>query len=181
MYRNAKPINWVALRIALVALIFAAGTVLLVVRVYRLQVSHAEPLKEHAAKLRTRVPHLEARRGMILDRSGDQMAASLEVDSIYARPRKIKAKRLTAHKLAELLGVDENDVLRKLDDSRSFVWIKRRVSPLGRGKDKTIGFARRALCQRIQTVLPTEEFSGPCYRICRYRLTGPRGFGTVLR
>lgn len=130
MYPSAKPINWVAFRIALVVLAFAAGTVLLVARAYRLQVSGAQTLKERADKQRTRVLHLESRRGMILDRSGDQMAASLEVDSIYARPRKITDPKVTAHKLAALLEMDEKDILRKLDDSKAFVWIRRRVSPL---------------------------------------------------
>ncbi len=130
MSRDAKPINWVALRIALVAIGFAAATVLLVARAYRLQVSDAESLKNIADKQRTRVLHLEARRGMILDRTGDQMAASLEVDSIYARPKKITDKKTTACKLAELLEMKEEDILGKLDDNRAFVWIQRRVSPL---------------------------------------------------
>ncbi len=136
MSRDAKPINWAAFRIALVAVAFAAATVLLVVRAYRLQVSDAESLKSLADKQRTRVLHLEARRGMILDRTGDQMAASLEVDSIYARPRKITDKKTTARKLAELLDVNEKDILGKLEDNRAFVWIQRRVSPLTAEKIK---------------------------------------------
>ncbi|MDQ7784659.1 MAG: penicillin-binding transpeptidase domain-containing protein [Desulfomonilaceae bacterium] len=130
MFRDAKPINWVAVRIALVAMVFAAATVLLVVRAYRLQVSDADSLKSIADRQRTTVLHLEARRGMILDRTGDQMAASLEVDSIYARPRRIADKKTTARRLAGLLEMKEEDILGKLDDNRAFVWIQRRVSPL---------------------------------------------------
>lgn len=130
MSREAKPINWAAFRIALVALAFAAATVLLLVRAYRLQVSDAESLKTLADRQRTRVLHLEARRGMILDRTGDQMAASLEVDSIYARPRRIEDKKAVARTLAGLLDMDEKDVLGKLEENRAFVWIRRRVSPL---------------------------------------------------
>ncbi|MBM3298949.1 MAG: penicillin-binding protein 2, partial [Deltaproteobacteria bacterium] len=130
MYRRAKPINWVAFRIALVAALFAVGTGLLVVRAYCLQISDAEALRRLAIKQRTRVLHLEAKRGMIFDRRGDQMAASLEVDSIYARPRKIKDTRETARRLAELLEMDENEIVRKLEEHKAFVWILRRVSPL---------------------------------------------------
>ena len=133
MYRSAKnpkPVNWEVFRILLVAVVFAAGTLLLVIRAFQLQVSDAEGLKKRADKARTRVLHLEARRGMILDRSGDQMAASLEVGSIYARPRKIVDKKETARTLAEILETDEKDILQKLDDDKTFVWIARRVSPL---------------------------------------------------
>ncbi|MBI5252650.1 MAG: transpeptidase family protein, partial [Desulfomonile tiedjei] len=74
--------------------------------------------------------HLEARRGMIMDRSGEQMAASLEVGSIYANPRKIVDKKETAHILAEIMETDQKEILQKLEDDRTFVWIARRVSPL---------------------------------------------------
>ncbi len=113
------------------AALFAVGTVLLMVRAYKLQVSEADSLKKMAEKARTRVLHLEARRGMILDRSGEPMAASLEVSSIYAKPRKIGDKKQTARTLAEILEIDEKEILQKLDDpERTFVWIARRVSPL---------------------------------------------------
>lgn len=130
MYRSDKPINWVAVRIAVVAVLYAAATVALVARAYSLQIGQAESLKRIASKQRTRVLHIEARRGMILDRTGDQIAASLEVDSIYARPHKIKDKKLAAGTLSQLLEMPESDVLTRLAEGRAFVWIKRRVSPL---------------------------------------------------
>ncbi|HMK35553.1 MAG TPA: penicillin-binding protein [Desulfomonilaceae bacterium] len=130
MYRSKKPVNWVAFRIALVAALFAAGTVLLTVRAYRLQVSDADTLKKRADKQRTRVIHLESRRGAILDRSGEQLAVSLEVNSIYAKPRKVVDKKDTARTLAEILEMDEKEILKKLDEDKTFVWIQRRVSPL---------------------------------------------------
>ena len=39
MYRDSANINWVAVRIAFVALLFALGTVLLMVSAYRLTVA----------------------------------------------------------------------------------------------------------------------------------------------
>jgi cell division protein FtsI (penicillin-binding protein 3) len=130
MYRDSTNINWVAVRIALVAALFALGTVLLMVRAYRLSVTEADNLKKRAAKQRNLVLHLEARRGMILDRSGEQMAASLEVNSVYARPRRINDKKETAKVLSDILELDESIVLGKLREEKAFVWLQRRVSPL---------------------------------------------------
>jgi len=113
-----------------VAAIFALGACLLVIRAYRLQVSDADALKKRAGKQRTRVLQLESRRGMILDRSGEQLAASLEVNSICAGPRRVTSKKKTARVLAEILEMNEADVLRKLNEDRAFVWIRRRVAPL---------------------------------------------------
>jgi cell division protein FtsI (penicillin-binding protein 3) len=130
MYRSEKPINWVAIRIALVAVIFATGSILLTVRAFRLQVTDAEALKKRADRTRTRVIHLDSRRGSILDRSGDQLAVSLEVSSVYAEPRKIVDKKETARALGEILEMDSKEVLKKLNRGKPFVWIQRRVSPL---------------------------------------------------
>lgn len=130
MYRDRKPINWVAIRMAAVAVLFAASTVLLVVRAYRLAVVDAEELKKLADRQRKMFLHLEARRGMILDRSGEPMAASIEVTSVYLRPHKIADKKKTAPILAEALQMDEKEVMDKLSKDKAFVWLQRAVSPL---------------------------------------------------
>lgn len=152
MYRKEKPINWISVRVAFVAVLFAIGTVVLLVRAYQLQVADADMLKRRADRQRNRVIHLEARRGMILDRSGDQMAASLEVESIYARPRKIANKKETAAKLARILEADEKEIAQKLGEDKSFVWIQRRVSPLVAER------LRKADLQEVMTVTEYQRF-----------------------
>ena len=131
MSRDKKPTNWVAFRIITVAIVFAVGASLLILRAYKLTVTESETLQKKAEKQRTRVITLESRRGMILDRSGEQLAASLEVNSIYARPRRIsnQERHDASRKLAELLDMDPKEVKSKLGEDRPFVWIKRRVSP----------------------------------------------------
>lgn len=129
MYPRRASINWVAVRIALVACVFGAATLLLVVRAYRLQISDAHRLKERADRQRNLVLHLEARRGMILDRTGEQFAASLEVKSIYARPRKVEDRIRAARELATLLEMDEKEILKKITEDKAFVWVRRKVPP----------------------------------------------------
>jgi len=136
MYPRGKPIHWVSVRIAIVAVVFAAGAAGLLARAYRLHVSEADALKRRAEKQRTMVLQLEARRGMILDRTGEQMAASLEVRSVYARPRKVVDQQFAARTLAGILDVDEKTLLKKLNEDRAFVWLQRKVSPLVADKVK---------------------------------------------
>ena len=57
MYPRQTQINWVSVRIALIAVLFAAGTVVLLVRAYQLQVADAESLKRRADKQLNRVIH----------------------------------------------------------------------------------------------------------------------------
>jgi cell division protein FtsI (penicillin-binding protein 3) len=130
MSRSERPVNWFAFRIVVVGALFALVTAALLVRAFRLHVTDAEVLRKRAEKQRVRVLQLEARRGMILDRSGDQLAASLEVDSVCARPKRVADKEAAADALSAILEMDRAEVLRKLQEDRTFVWLKRRVSPL---------------------------------------------------
>ncbi len=129
MYRSGQDLRWVRLRIALVAVGFAVVAVLLVGRAYRLHVTDAESLTQRADRQRTRVLQLEARRGPIVDRAGEQLAASLEVDSICASPRRVHDKTNVAQLLADFLEMEENEVLKKLNEDKAFVWVRRRVPP----------------------------------------------------
>lgn len=129
MYRYEKPINWIGVRIAAVAAVFALVTVLLLIRAYRLQIIDAERLKALAEKQRTESVKLNGRRGAILDRSGEFLAASPDVKSIYARPRQISNVKGAAKALAEVLEDDEEEMLKKLQTNKPFVWIERKASP----------------------------------------------------
>jgi len=159
MSPREKPINWVAVRIALVAVVFAVGTVVLMVRAYRLQIADADALRKKADKQRTRILYLEARRGMILDRSGEQLAASLEVNSVYAKPRKIVDKKDTARKLAEILEMEDKEVLSKLEEDKAFVWIQRRVSPLVADKIKQADLQGVLTATEYQRFYPLKGFA----------------------
>lgn len=70
-----------------------------------------------------------SRRGRILDRGGRELATSLPVPSIYADPRIVSLTDEEKIKLAGLLSMSEKDLSTKLNSSRKFVWLKRRVDP----------------------------------------------------
>ncbi len=130
----------IPLRIAIVAVLFAFGATILVVRAYRLQVTQADRLKKEAERQRTKVLRLEARRGMILDRSREPLAASLEVKSICARPHLMADKEKAAHALAQALEMGEQEVLAKLKEDKPFVWVRRQIPPAMADRVKAFPF-----------------------------------------
>ncbi len=71
----------------------------------------------------------DTRRGDIYDRNGVLLAVSDELYSIYAHPDKIaqEEKRTYADKLSLVLDIPVNEILAKLEQTSSFVWIKRQV------------------------------------------------------
>ena len=84
-------------------------------------------LKGERNYLRTMI--VEARRGDILDRSGEQLATSVRVDTIVANPREVRNPVETARALVKTLsGVNEQALVRKLKSKSWWEYVKRRVT-----------------------------------------------------
>ncbi len=162
MYRRKKApktINWVAFRIAVVACLFAVSAVLLVMRAYTLQVTDSDMLQKRAEKQRNRVIHLEARRGAIIDRSGDPIAVSLEVNSIYAKPKRAVNKKETSRILSEILEIDAQEIYKKLTEDKTFVWIQRRISPAVAEKVRKADLPGIMIGAEYQRFYPLKSFA----------------------
>ncbi len=72
---------------------------------------------------------VKLQRGNIVDRNGVLLATSLITASLYANPREVKDAAGAAAKLSKTLGMDSKKLLARLNDKKSFVWIKRNLTP----------------------------------------------------
>ena len=91
-----------------------------------LMVIHTSARDQHAH----RFPATLIERGNILDRNGHILATSLITSSIYANPKKILNPQEAAHKLSSLFtNLSYDSLYKKLSSSKSFVWIKRTITP----------------------------------------------------
>lgn len=72
---------------------------------------------------------LPPRRGAIFDRNMHVLAINLNSDSVYANPREIRNKGSVAGALAAVLSIDEKFIRKRLSKEKSFVWIKRKITP----------------------------------------------------
>jgi cell division protein FtsI (penicillin-binding protein 3) len=68
-------------------------------------------------------------RGDIVDRNGELLATSLRTASMFANPREIRNPQEAAAKLEKVLGVDRKLLYSRLSSKKSFVWVKRNLSP----------------------------------------------------
>lgn len=64
-------------------------------------------LQENAADQRIRDIPVEAKRGIVYDRNGYELAISIRSDSVYAIPAEIQDADKTAAKVAAILILDE--------------------------------------------------------------------------
>jgi len=68
-------------------------------------------------------------RGTIYDTNHREMAVSIDVSSIAAYPPKIKDTRKAVKALSGVLNIDSRALKKKLESKKSFVWIKRQITP----------------------------------------------------
>jgi cell division protein FtsI (penicillin-binding protein 3) len=76
------------------------------------------------------VERVETARADIVDRNGVLLASTLDVSSLFANPKQIKNPDRVAQLLAGVLpDVNESEIAAKLAADKSFVWIKRQLTP----------------------------------------------------
>ncbi len=116
-------------RVAVVGAVFLLMFLLVGLRAFQLQILQGEKLKRLGERQRIQEWTLLPKRGSILDRAGEPLAISLEAQSVYVRPSRLKEPKVVAPRLAEALGMRLADLHRKLTTERPFVWLKRQVTP----------------------------------------------------
>lgn len=115
-------------RLLLIALLLGFGG--LFARGIYLQSLHKEFLQQKGDARYSRTLDLQAHRGKITDRNGELLAISSPVESVWASPPDVKINAEQKVKLAQLLGIKNKEVDKKLANlQRGFVYLKRRVAP----------------------------------------------------
>lgn len=103
---------------------------LLIIRLFWLQIIEGEELQEKALKQWTRDTALTAARGKIMDANGIVLAQSGTAYKVLLWPQSVPAaeRERVAKELAKLLDLDEADVLEKINDKKhSEIVLKRQV------------------------------------------------------
>ncbi len=110
--------------------LFLLGSTLLFMIILRLvwiQFVRGDELRQQGMINRMRDVPVEAKRGSILDRNGNELVTSVSADSIYAIPSHIKKPDEVANQLAPILGMEAEKVKEIITKKSSFEWVKRKV------------------------------------------------------
>ena len=121
--------KWTRIRIRLVGSIFIAIFVLVAGRAFYLQVVKKDSLVKLAEKQHQRIVPLTPVRGAILDTNNAPLAVSIEMDSCFAEPRNMESIPAAAAQLAPLMAMSKEQVEKKLQGNKNFVWLQRRITP----------------------------------------------------
>jgi len=125
--------RFMQVRMVLLGALIFIGAGFVVRRSYELSVERAPALREMAEEQYQRSLRLAPKRGTIRDRNGAPLAVSVDVDSVYANPRRMRREGVDPARatrlLASVLDVDTSRIQHRLESDRLFVWVSRRITP----------------------------------------------------
>ncbi len=107
---------------------FTLWMLLIVGRLYDLQVVRYLDWMARAENQQQRTIELAPQRGTLYDRNMHPLAMSLPVDSIYAVPSRLQNPARAARLLSGALGLEAAGLEERFEASRSFCWVKRKVT-----------------------------------------------------
>ena len=122
--------NLPAWRAGVLFALLLAGLAGLLGRGVYLQGIHDDFLQKKGDARYSRVIEVSAHRGMITDRHGEPLAVSTPVESVWASPPDVEVNARQLKKLAQILGMNSEELKNRLfDTSRDFVYLKRQLPP----------------------------------------------------
>ena len=115
-------------RIKLIIVVTILIFVVIMGKVFYIQVIDYKKLNKYATSLWSRNLPIKANRGIIYDRNKVELATNITTTSLVLIPNQIKNKKDTALKLSEILGVEYKEMYRHVSKKTSI----ERVHPEGR-------------------------------------------------
>ncbi|BDV44465.1 penicillin-binding protein [Geotalea uraniireducens] len=149
--------KWMALRTRMVAGIFIVFFACAVSRAFYLQVVKRDYLLKLADRQHQKIVPLTPVRGTIYDANGAALAVSVEMDSCFAQPRSLEAPADAAARLAPLLGMTKEAVLKKFQGNRNFVWLQRRMTPDDAKKIRDLNIEGIGFVKETKRFYPNSE------------------------
>ncbi|MFN3606513.1 MAG: penicillin-binding protein 2, partial [Cypionkella sp.] len=112
-------------RIVFLGAVFFSGFAMIGMQMAKLAASEpAEPRSANAG------PAISASRADITDRNGNILATNLLTHALYIQTRDVVDAPMVAQKLAAIFPEhDAQTLLRRMTDGRSFMWVRRTLSP----------------------------------------------------
>ena len=131
-WKNTPGIGMLRRTLFLMAVCGIAAFILLLGRLYKLQIIDHERYEALAVSQQLREAASSPERGMICDRNGFPLALSASVDNVYLSPVEIESngedRDLIADRLSEILGIDRDEIYEKASRSGSwYVTVARKV------------------------------------------------------
>jgi cell division protein FtsI (penicillin-binding protein 3) len=98
-------------------------------RLVYLQVFRYGTFQQRAQHQQQRTEEVSAPRGIIFDRNGQELAMSINVDSVFAVPSEMPKPASTISLVARITKQDPRELLAKCEAAKTFCWLSRKPDP----------------------------------------------------
>jgi cell division protein FtsI (penicillin-binding protein 3) len=146
-----------------VGLLFAAFLLCFLVivgRAFWLQGVQGSTLASEAVYQQTETVTVPGLRGSLLDRRGNELAASEDAATIFATPYQVKNPPRAAEKLASILGLDKAEVLESLTADSGFSYVAHKVSLEQAGRIERLELEGIGTLPDSRRIYPQGEMAG---------------------
>ncbi len=118
-------------------LVWLAGAIVLwafclLAKILSIQVVHHADYAAVARQQQERLVEIPAPRGTIFDRSGEPLAMSVPMDSVFVNPLRLPDLKVASEILSSILGMDRDQLYGRMkwyqDNHRGFMWVKRKIT-----------------------------------------------------
>src|SRR5215467_7640247 len=116
-------------RLYLLAGMFVFWCIAISARLVYLQVFRYGTFQQRAQRQQQRTEEVSARRGIIYDRQGRELAMSINVDSVFAVPTEMPNPASTISLVARITRQDPRELVAKCTASKTFCWLTRKPDP----------------------------------------------------
>jgi cell division protein FtsI (penicillin-binding protein 3) len=152
--------KWLKFRIATLLAFFLVLFIALGSRAFQLQILSSKALKALADDQHTQTLQLQPDRGIIFDRNGEKLAATIMADSVFADPSKMTNLGETAATLSSILHTDKMTIQKKLSAAKNFCWIARRIAPEQASRVRELGIEGIFIIGEPKRFYPSGELAG---------------------
>jgi len=101
--------------------------VLVVLRAFQIQVLGVREIRDRGAKQYSSAIPLLPQRGVILDRTGTELAVSISTKSIFVQPAKLRDPDKAADLLAPRVSRSARELRKLFSREKGFVWVRRQM------------------------------------------------------
>jgi cell division protein FtsI (penicillin-binding protein 3) len=119
--------NSTNIRLYLLGAILVLWCGVICLRLVYLQIFRYGDFEQRAQRQQQRTTEVAAKRGIIYDRTGRELAMSIAVDSAFAVPTEIPDLAGTISLITRITKADPREVLAKCKSARTFCWVARKA------------------------------------------------------
>jgi cell division protein FtsI (penicillin-binding protein 3) len=121
--------NSTNLRLYLLAGVFVLWCCGICARLVYLQIFRYGTFEQRAQHQQQRTEEVSAARGIIFDRNGQELAMSINVESVFAVPSEMPKPASTISLIARITRQDPRELLARCQAARTFCWLARKPDP----------------------------------------------------